>query len=127
MGAIVGPAVRFECSQLAGSYRAQRKQPGVQGQGEVPPSPFQTLAEISITLPALGTSEKIRLGSHKKPRRGEQETFEVCDALLLVLEATEGIGSWKRAFEVPHTLLNRWGYPMRKPMPMVAIPYPDED
>ena len=95
--------------------------------GKCRPARSKPWREISIALPALGTSKKIRLGSHKKQRRGEPETFEVCDALLLVLETTEGIGSWKRAFEVPHTLLNQWGYPMRKPMPMMAIPYPDED
>jgi Trypsin-like peptidase domain len=76
----------------------------------------------SFTLPALGTSEKIPLGSHKKPRRGP-ETFKVYDARFLMLETTGGTGNWKRAFEVPRTLLNRWGYPMREPMPMMAIPY----
>ena len=78
----------------------------------------------SFTLPALGTHE-ICLGSRSRPARGP-EKFRVYDALFLVLETTEGIGSWKRAFQVPRTLLDRRGYP-EGGMPMMAIPYPDDD
>jgi hypothetical protein len=92
--------------------------------GKCSPARSQPWWEVSFTLPALGTS-KIKLGSHHKPSRGP-ETFEVCDALFLVLETTEGIGSWKRAFQVPRTLLSRQRS-VRKPVAMMAIPYPDCD
>lgn len=71
-----------------------------------PANRSESFKEISFTLPALGTSE-IKLGHYKRGGRGGPETFQVYEAVFLVLETIEGIGSWKRAFQVSPTLLDR--------------------
>ena len=110
------------CSVRAESYRAQRKRLDYKVSGKCrPANRSESFKEISFTLPALGTSE-IKLGHYKRGGRGGPETFQVYEAVFLVLETIEGIGSWKRAFQVSPTLLDRQSQ-RRKPVPMMVIPY----
>lgn len=86
--------------------------------------------EDSFQLSA-GGSHKISLGGrHRHPGRHTEQrgpgTLRLYDAVFLVLETTEGIGSWKRAYRVPWEILNL-GYPGRGLVRMIEIRYDIDD
>ncbi len=79
--------------------------------------------EISFMLSALGTKTINMGGSYLG--RASGPVVPQYDRLFLVLETTDGIGSWERAFELPlyGGIVDVRGYPVRRQVAMTAIPY----